>query len=130
MFHASYLSPYKETIKHGPNFLEPPPDIIDGELKWEVEAIVDMCYYGPKKKKQYRVQWKDYSRAYDTWELEENIHTPKLIKQYHRAEGTHIRTAKVSITDSMFSDEHLQLPEDPSVIEAPSSLASAHTDPE
>src|SRR6267154_3784946 len=99
VFHASYLSPYKETIEHGPNFLEPPPDIVDGELEWEVEAIVDMRYYGPRKKKQYCVQWKGYSRAHDTWELEENIHAPELIRQYHRAEGTSIRAAKVSMTD-------------------------------
>ena len=130
MFHASYLSPYKETIEHGPNFLEPPPDIIDGELEWEVEAIVDMRYYGPKKKKQYRVQWKGYSRAHDTWELEENIHAPELIRQYHRAEGTSIRAAKVSMTDIMFSEEHLRTPGDLPVVATPHSLASAHTDPE
>src|SRR6267154_4730562 len=124
MFHTSYLSLYKETVEHGPNFLKPPPNIINGELEWEVEAIVDICYYGPKKKKQYYVQWKGYSRAYDTWELEENIHAPELIKQYHRAQGTCIRTAKVSVADNMFSEEHLHPPEDVSVVETPSSLTS------
>ncbi len=39
VFHMSYLSPYKETIEHGPNFLEPPPDIIKGQPEWEVKAI-------------------------------------------------------------------------------------------
>jgi len=130
VFHALYLLPYKETVEYGPNFLEPPPNIIDGKLKWEVEAIVNICYYGPKKKKQYHVQWKGYSRAHDTWELEENIHTPELIKQYHRAQGTHIRTAKVSGADSMFSEEHLCPSGDLPIVETPSSLASTHTDPE
>jgi hypothetical protein len=32
--------PYKETSQHGPNFLEPPPDIVDREPKWEVEKIL------------------------------------------------------------------------------------------
>ena len=31
VFHASLLTSYKETSEHGPNFLRPPPDLIDGE---------------------------------------------------------------------------------------------------
>jgi hypothetical protein len=30
-FHASLLTPYKEMEKHGPNFLDLPPDIINSE---------------------------------------------------------------------------------------------------
>jgi hypothetical protein len=33
VFHTSYLFPYKETVKHGPNFLKPPPDLIEGQPK-------------------------------------------------------------------------------------------------
>jgi hypothetical protein len=29
VFHTSFLTPYKETNEHRPNFLEPSPDIID-----------------------------------------------------------------------------------------------------
>jgi len=32
--------PYKETDQHGPNFIEPPPDILEGEEEWEVEKIL------------------------------------------------------------------------------------------
>jgi len=32
--------PYKETDQHSPNFLEPPPDILEGEPEWEVEQIL------------------------------------------------------------------------------------------
>ena len=31
---------YKEMMEHGPNFLRPPPDLIDGEEEYEVEAIL------------------------------------------------------------------------------------------
>ena len=31
VFHTSYLSQYQETKEHGPNYLEPPPDIIEGQ---------------------------------------------------------------------------------------------------
>jgi hypothetical protein len=37
VFHASLLTPYKETEEHGANFLEPPPDVIEGEEEYEVE---------------------------------------------------------------------------------------------
>ena len=46
VFHASYLSPYRETSEHGPNFPEPLPDIIEGEPEWEVEAIVGTRLFG------------------------------------------------------------------------------------
>jgi hypothetical protein len=31
VFYASLLTPYKETSQHGPNFLELPPNIMEGE---------------------------------------------------------------------------------------------------
>jgi hypothetical protein len=40
VFHASLLTPYVETELHGPNYAEPPPDISEGDLKFEVEQIV------------------------------------------------------------------------------------------
>ncbi len=40
VFHASLLTPYHETQAHGPNFTQPPPDLIDGEDEYEVERIV------------------------------------------------------------------------------------------
>ena len=41
MFHATLLTPFKENDIHGPNYLNPPPDLIDGEPEYEVEAIED-----------------------------------------------------------------------------------------
>jgi len=40
VFHATLLTPYKEVEAHGPNFLELPPDIIEGKLEWEVKKIL------------------------------------------------------------------------------------------
>jgi hypothetical protein len=40
VFHASLLSPYIEMELHGPNFPEPPPDIVEGDPEFEVEQIV------------------------------------------------------------------------------------------
>jgi hypothetical protein len=53
MFYASLLSPYKEIEEHGPNFLEPPPDMIEGEEEYEVEQVLDLRHSGRKKQLQY-----------------------------------------------------------------------------
>jgi hypothetical protein len=39
MFHASLLMPYVKTDEHGPNYMRPPPDMIEGEEQYKVEAI-------------------------------------------------------------------------------------------
>lgn len=40
VFNACLLSPYVETIQHGPNYISQPPEIIDGHEEHEVEAIL------------------------------------------------------------------------------------------
>src|SRR5712672_1403352 len=87
VFHASYLSLFRETAEHGPNFLEPPLEIVEGEPEWEVERIVGMRYYGPKRIKQYRIRWKGYSPTHDTWEPIENVHAPELVQQFLDEQG-------------------------------------------
>ena len=40
VFHACLLTRYQENEVHGPNFTRPPPDLVEGEEEWEVEAII------------------------------------------------------------------------------------------
>ena len=88
VFHASLLSPYVETPIHGPNFKEPPPELIDDEPEWEVEAILDSRRFGRKKMLQFRVRWKGYSMAHDLWEPASNVHVPELVKRYYKDKGS------------------------------------------
>ena len=39
VFHTSLITAYTETLSHGPNFTQPPPDLIDGEVEYKVEQI-------------------------------------------------------------------------------------------
>ncbi|EIW51218.1 uncharacterized protein TRAVEDRAFT_100017, partial [Trametes versicolor FP-101664 SS1] len=39
VFHASFLTLYHENNTHGPNYTRPPPDVIDEQDEYEVEAI-------------------------------------------------------------------------------------------
>ena len=82
VFHASLLMPYHETKEHGPNYLEPPPDIIDNTLEWEVEKILKEWEFGRWRKKQYLIWWKGYSLAYDSWVDSEDMHADDLIKDF------------------------------------------------
>ena len=84
VFHASLLSPYRETAAHGPNFSRPPPDLIDGEEEYEVERIVNHRRHGRARRLQYLIKWKGYPESDNTWEPADQIHAPELIKLYHR----------------------------------------------
>ena len=61
VFHASLLSPYRETDTHGPNYTRPPPDLIEGEEEFEVEAIIAHRKRGNGH--QYLVKWKGYPHS-------------------------------------------------------------------
>jgi len=85
VFHASLLMPYKETDQHGPNFLEPPPEILDGEPEWEIQKILKEGSFGHWKKKQYLVCWKDYLPAHDSWVNAKDLHAPELLLDFQNA---------------------------------------------
>ena len=40
VFHASLLSTYQETAEHGLNFINPPPEEIDGKEEYEIAKIL------------------------------------------------------------------------------------------
>jgi hypothetical protein len=82
VFHASLLTPYNETPEHGPNFIEPPPDIIEGEERWEVEELRSFRRFGRYKKQQYLAHWKGFSPAHDSWVNIEDLDAPELIDAY------------------------------------------------
>jgi len=91
VFHASLLMPYKETEQHGPNFLEPPPEILNGEPEWEVKKVLKERSFGRWKKKQYLVRWKGYLPAHNSWVNSEDFHTPELLVDFQRTSSS-IRT--------------------------------------
>jgi len=57
-----------ETPTHGPNFSRPPPELINGEEEFEVEAILNHRCYGHSRMPQYLIKWKGYPHSENTWE--------------------------------------------------------------
>ena len=57
VFHNSLLKPYIETSAHGPNFAQPPPEIVGGEEgHYEIEKILQECPTRNRKSTQYLVK--------------------------------------------------------------------------
>ena len=67
VFHADLLTPYQETELHGPNFMMPPPDLIDGEEEYEVEEILQSQKFGRGRKVQYLVKLTHNDAANIRW---------------------------------------------------------------
>ena len=75
------LTPFVETETHSANYLNPLPDLIDGQEEHEVEAIVAHKRQGQKH--QYLVKWLGYPTSENTWEPEANLkHSAEILKAY------------------------------------------------
>ena len=92
VFHAGLLSPYKEMEEHGPNFTQLPPELVDREEEWEVKQVLDARLFGCKKEQQYKVQWKGYSSAHDSWEPATNLCAKDLIPEFKKRTIKGIKT--------------------------------------
>ena len=83
VFHTTLLSPYKENDTYGNNFTHPPPDLIDGQEEYEVEAILSHKQLG--RGYSYLIKWKGYPSSDNSWEPEQNIvNAPELLPLYKR----------------------------------------------
>jgi hypothetical protein len=84
VFHISLITLYTETSAHGPNFTQPPLDLINGEEEYEVEQIHAHWNWGCNKIWQYLIKWKGYPESDNTWENTNQVHAPDIIKLYHK----------------------------------------------
>ena len=71
VFHASLLTPYHENDTHGPTHPRPPPDVINNEEEFEVEAI--LAHKGTGNRTRYLVKWVGYPTSENTWEPAANL---------------------------------------------------------
>ena len=84
MFHIDLLTPYQETDIHGPNFAQPPPDLIDGEEEYEVEEILDSRKHGRGCKVQYLVKWKGYPSSDNQWVNWDDMHADEALAKFRK----------------------------------------------
>lgn len=85
VFHAGFLSHYRENDTHGPNYAQPPPDLIDEDdhEEYEVEAII--AHKGNRGSRRFLVKWKGYSSAENSWEPEDHLgNASEILKRYKK----------------------------------------------
>lgn len=83
VFHASLLTPNTETEEHGPSYSQPPPDLIEGEEEYEVEAILK--HQGTGKRRKYLVKWLGYPTSQNSWEPEDALkNSQELLSEYRK----------------------------------------------
>ena len=123
VFHATLLTPYKETTLNGSRNQEPAPELIDGQPEWEVEQILRVRRY--RRQVQYLVRWKGFSEAHNTWEPATNVHTDELIKEFYKRHPKAIRniTIQTPITIRTSTMSTLSLAERIEGAPSPLSLA-------
>ena len=79
VFHVSLLKPWVEGDRQQP----PPPRLLmDGQLVWTVDRILDHRSGKRKNLKEFLVRWEGYDKANDSWEPEANILDPTLVQDY------------------------------------------------
>ena len=85
VFHASLLTPQVITPEYGTPEEPPLPELVDGEIEFEVENILQHKSVGRKKELRYLVQWRGYSRAESTWEPEENLRNASEVLEAYKS---------------------------------------------
>lgn len=92
-FHVSLLEPYVRRSGALIEYPETGPVTVEGEDEYEVEEILDDRI--ARGKRQYRVRWKDWNSAHDTWEPEENLlHAGRVFKDWKRQNATTAQSSR------------------------------------
>jgi hypothetical protein len=61
-----------------------------------VEQIIGSRQVGTKKSLQYKIHWKGYSPAHDSWEPAAQVHAPELIKKFQKTKSSHQNNATIN----------------------------------
>ena len=106
IFHADLLTPYHETKLHGPNFMKPPPDLINGEEEYEVEEILQSRKFGRQRKVQYLVKWKGYPDSENQWVDWDDMHADEALVDFKKKNPNAVLHIKGGVTRVNKSNHH------------------------
>ncbi|CAJ0945808.1 unnamed protein product [Ranitomeya imitator] len=81
VFHRSLLRRYVAPMV--PSVEPPAPVLVEGELEYIVEKILDSRV--SRRKLQYLVKWKGYAQEDNSWVFASDVHAPDLVRAFHVA---------------------------------------------
>jgi hypothetical protein len=99
IFHIDLLTPYQETIMHGPNFTRPAPELIDGEEEYSIEKILDSRRFSRRRRLQYLVKWEGYPDSDNMWVDKDDVFAEDKVWEFKASNPeaeTHIRSSLVA----------------------------------
>src|SRR5258708_22956356 len=124
VFHIDLLTPYKEMEEYRQAYTRPPPITVQSEEEYEVESILQARCKGPSDSLEYKVHWKGYPSADDSWVPHDNLHSPELLKEFYD-QGGKVLQDKRRRTRLRKAISSLSCP--PPITSTPSSLKSSIT---
>ena len=79
VFHVSLLQPWRADGR-----LQPPPPrlLMDGQLVWTIDRILDHRSGKRKNLKEFLIRWEGFDQSQDSWEPEACIHDPQIVQGY------------------------------------------------
>ena len=83
MFHIDLLTPYKKMEEYGQAYMRPPPITVQSEEEYEVESILQARQKGLNDSLKYKVHWKGYPSADNSWVTHNDLHSPELLKEFY-----------------------------------------------
>jgi hypothetical protein len=125
VFHASLLTPYIGTELHGPNYPEPPLEIVKGDPEFEVEQIVGSRQVEKKKTLQYKIRWKGYSQAHDSWEPAVQVHAPELIRKFQKTKSSRRNRATINYQSALGTPQRPKALTPPRAYSSPTEAESS-----
>jgi hypothetical protein len=112
VFHIDLLTPYRETITHGPNYQRPLPELVDGEEEYSMEKILDSQKFGRRRHLQYLVKWEGYPDLDNMWVDKDDVFADDKVQEFktsNPAKETHIRGLSIAKSPHLSASTHSHL---------------------
>jgi chromodomain-containing protein len=93
VFHIDLLTPYKEMEEYRQAYTRPPLITVQSEEEYEVELIIQARHKRSGDSLEYKVHWKGYPSADDSWMPHKDLHSPDLLKEFY-AQGGKVQVIK------------------------------------
>ena len=70
--HLNEKDPSRNQLLHGNNETRPPPDLVEGNEEYKIEAILSHCLH-KNQETTYLIKWKGYDSSENSWEPESSL---------------------------------------------------------
>ena len=84
-----------------------PPIVVNGEPEWEVEEVLDSRWH--RRRFQFLIKWKGFSREHNSWEVASDVKAPDLVAEYYQRHPVAPRHIRRTDFDTLFKSRIIAL---------------------